>query len=59
MNLEHIQEDLMMKAKEATTLRLDLKLGMSLFNLVIYNKCDVFMIPFTILLWHDLFYLGI
>jgi hypothetical protein len=49
----------MMKAKEATTLRLDLKLGMSLFNLVIYNKCDVFMIPFTILLWHDLFYLGI
>jgi hypothetical protein len=49
----------MMKAKEATTLKLDLKSSVSFFNLVICNKCDVFMIPFTILLWHGLFYLGI
>jgi hypothetical protein len=59
MNLEHIQKDLMMKAKKATTLRLDLKSGVSFFNLAICNKCDVFMIPFTTLLWHGLFYLGI
>jgi hypothetical protein len=49
----------MMKAKVVATLGLDLKLGVSLFNLGICNKCDVFMIPLIILLWHGLFYLGI
>jgi hypothetical protein len=59
MSLEQIRKDLMMKAKIVVKLGLDLKLHVSLFNLGIYNKCDVFMIPFTILLWHGLFYLGI
>jgi hypothetical protein len=49
----------MMKTKVDVTLRLDWKLDVSLFNLVIYNKCDVFMIPFIIFVWHGLFYSGI